>query len=69
MKKFLVIFFNTIIFFLIINFLITILWPIYSKLNRDKHNYKPEQVELFNMPDKELIILYKRNFIWKIKAI
>ena len=53
----------TLIFFLILNILIVLTWPIYSNLSSKKHSYLDEQKELLNLSDEELIIL--NNETWK----
>ena len=63
MYKFLLIFFNIIIFFLIINILIVLSWPIYSNLKSDKHFYSDQQKKILDMNEKDLVILYKET--WK----
>ena len=63
MYKFFLIFFNTLIFFLIINFLIVITWPIYSNFKEDSHSYSKEQKEILNMSEENLVMLYKET--WK----
>jgi len=64
-KTILIIVFNTFVFLIIINFLIIILWPLYSSQTHTKHNFQPEQAKLLNLSEKDLIILHNetwRNF-------
>ena len=63
MKNFSLIFFITLLFFLIFNLLIVLTWPIYSKFNSQKHSYIEPQIELLNLSNKDLIIL--NNEMWK----
>ena len=63
MKNFSLIFFITLLFFLIFNILITLTWPIYSEFNSKKHSYIQEQIELLNLSNEDLIIL--NNEMWK----
>ncbi len=53
----------TLLLFLILNILIVLTWPIYSKINSKKHLYIEEQIELLNLSNKDLIIL--NNETWK----
>ena len=46
-----------------INLLIIVAWPTFSKLNQKKHSYTKEQIQLLNLNEKDLIILY--NETWK----
>ncbi len=48
---------------MILNILIVITWPIYSKINSNKHTYIEEQIKLLNLSNKDLIIL--NNETWK----
>lgn len=50
-------------FFLILNLLIVLTWPIYSKFNSKKHSYIEPQIELLNLSNDDLIIL--NNEMWK----
>ena len=63
MKNFSLIFFITLLFFLIFNLLIVLTWPIYSKFNSQKHSYIEPQIELLNLSNNDLIIL--NNEMWK----
>ena len=63
MKNLSLIFFVTLIFFLILNILIVLTWPIYSSYKSQKHSYIDEQKQLLNLSEEDLIILY--NETWK----
>lgn len=63
MKNFSLIFFITLLFFLILNILIVIAWPIYSKFNSQKHFYIEQQTDLLGLSSNDLIVLY--NETWK----
>ena len=63
MKNFILILFNTFIFFLIINILIVFSWPIYSKYKSNKHNFIDEQIKLLDLNDKDLVTFH--NETWK----
>ena len=63
MKNFSFVFFITLILIFIINLLIVVAWPTYSKLNQKKHSYIKEQIQLLNLNEEDLIILY--NETWK----
>ena len=63
MKNFSLIFLITLVLFLFVNVLIVLTWPIYSKLNANKHDYIKEQIELLNLSEEELIVLH--NDTWK----
>ena len=62
-KKISLIFLITIVFFIIFNLLIVFSWPIYSKVNSNKHNYIEEQIKLLHLNNDDLIILH--NETWK----
>ena len=53
----------TLIFIFIINLLIVVVWPIYSKINANKHEYISEQIELLGLSETDLVILH--NETWK----
>ncbi len=63
MKNFSLIFLITLFFFLILNILIILTWPIYSKFYSKTHSYIDEQIELLNLAEDDLIIL--NNETWK----
>jgi len=62
-KNFSLIFFITIIFFLIANVLVVLTWPIYSEYNAKKHSYIKEQKDLLNLSEQDLVILH--NETWR----
>jgi len=62
MKNFSLIFLITLIFFLIVNLFIVLTWPIYSKINSNKHTYIQEQKDLLNLSEENLIILYNESW-------
>ncbi len=63
MKNFSLIFLITLTIFLIINLFVYISWPLYSKYKSNNHLYIDEQVELLNMTNEDLNILYEET--WK----
>ena len=63
MKNFSLIFFITLLFFLLFNILVVLTWPIYSNYNSQKHSYTEAQAELLNLSNNDLIIL--NNEMWK----
>ncbi|MDA7552085.1 hypothetical protein N8747_00445 [Candidatus Pelagibacter sp.] len=63
MKKIILIFFNTLALFILINFLISISWPVYTSFTKIKHNFTDEQIDILGLPNEELNILYKET--WK----
>ena len=63
MKNISLIFLITLLFFILLNLLIVLAWPIYSNLNSNKHNYIDKQKQLLNLSEKQLITLH--NETWK----
>ncbi len=63
MKNISLIFLITLSLFLILNVLIVLSWPIFAKINSNKHSYKEEQIKLLGLSNKDLIIL--NNETWK----
>ena len=63
MKNISLIFLITLSLFLILNVLIVLSWPIFAKINSNKHSYKEEQIKLLFLSNKDLIIL--NNETWK----
>ena len=63
MKKISLIIINTLILFIIVNAAVVFLWPVYSNLKSNKHNYKIEQINLLNMENDDLVLLY--NETWR----
>ena len=63
MKNFSLIFLITLVTFFIINLFVYISWPLYSKYKSINHLYIDEQVELLDMSNEDLNILY--NETWK----
>ena len=63
MKKFSLIFLNTLLLFFIINLAISFTWPIYSKFKSKKHQYTDEQVKNLNLSEENLNILYDE--LWR----
>ena len=63
MKNFSLIFLITLVLLIFVNILVVLTWPIYSKLNANKHFYIEEQVELLNLSEDELVELH--NNTWK----
>lgn len=55
--------FITLLLFFLLNILIVLTWPIYSKINSKKHSYIDEQIELLNLSNEDLVIL--NNETWK----
>lgn len=53
----------TLLLFFLLNILIVLTWPIYSKITSKKHSYINEQIELLNLSNEDLIIL--NNETWK----
>ena len=58
MKKFSLIFLNTLLLFFIINLVISFTWPTYSKFKSKKHQYIDEQVKVLNLSEENLDIFY-----------
>ena len=63
MKKISLIIFNTLLFFILINLLISISWPIFSKFKATKHNYIKEQIDNLKLSEKDLNILFKESWL------
>ena len=62
-KNFSLIFLITLVLLIFVNILVVLTWPIYSKLNANKHFYIEEQTELLNLSEDELVELH--NNTWK----
>ena len=63
MKNLSIVFFITLILLLILNALIFFAWPIYSKVNSNKHFYSIEQQKILNLSNEDLVNLH--NETWK----
>ena len=63
MKNYSLIFVITLFLIFLINLFIAVSWPLYSKYKTEKHAYIDEQVELLNMSEENLNILYEET--WK----
>ena len=63
LKNLSLIFFITLILFLLLNVFIVFAWPIYNNLNSKKHSYTNEQVNLLNLSNEDLVIL--NNESWR----
>ncbi len=63
MKNFSIVFFITLILLFFLNALIFLTWPIYSKVNSNKHFYTIEQQKILNLSNEDLINLH--NETWK----
>ena len=63
MKKIAIILFNTLVFFLLLNILIVLIWPIISDLRNKKHSYIDEVSELLELNENDLITL--QNETWR----
>ena len=57
MKNLSIVFFITLILLLILNALIFFAWPIYSKVNSNKHFYSIEQQKILNLSNEDLVNL------------
>ena len=63
MKNFSIVFLVSLILIFILNALIFFTWPIYSKINSNKHFYSTKQQKLLNLSDEDLITLH--NETWR----
>ena len=63
MKNYSLICLITLVLIFLINLLIAVSWPLYSKYKSKNHNFIDEQIELLNMSEENLNILY--NETWK----
>lgn len=63
MKNFGLITLNTLIFFILINILIVLIWPVISDQRNKKHAYSEEVSDLLNLSEENLIIL--QNETWR----
>ena len=62
MKNFSLIFVITLVLFFLINLLVSISWPIYSKYKSNKHTYITEQANLLDMTDENLNIFHQETW-------
>ena len=63
MKNLGIVVLNTIIFFIILNILIVIIWPVVSDFRNKKHSYNNEVVKLIDLENDDLIILQNAQFL------
>ena len=63
MKNLGIVVLNTIIFFIILNILIVLIWPVVSDFRNKKHSYNNEVVKLMDLEKDDLIIL--QNETWR----
>lgn len=64
MKNLSLIFLITLFLIVLINSLIAVSWPLYSKYLNKEHKYQDEHVEVLNMSQENLNILY--NETWRV---